>query len=37
MNLSDIYEPIEDDLEKVEQSLEAVAHVDVPLLGQLLG
>ena len=36
MNLSDIYRPIQDDLEKVEQSLEAVADVDVPLLAQLL-
>lgn len=36
MNLSDIYKPIEDDLEKVEQSLEAVADVDSPLLAQLL-
>jgi geranylgeranyl pyrophosphate synthase len=36
MNLSDIYEPIEDDLQKVEQSLEVVADVDIPLLGQLL-
>ncbi len=36
MNLSDIYKPIEDDLEKVEQSLEAVADVDSPLLSELL-
>jgi len=36
MNLSDIYEPIQGDLEKVEQSLETVADVDVPLLAQLL-
>lgn len=36
MNLSDIYKPIEDDLEKVEQGLEVVADVDSPLLAQLL-
>jgi len=36
VNLSDIYRPIQDDLEKVEQSLEAVADVDSPLLAQLL-
>ena len=36
MNLNDIYEPIRDDLEKVEQSLDMVADVDGPLLAQLL-
>lgn len=36
MSLNDIYEPIQDDLDKVEQSLEAVADVDFPLLAQLL-
>ena len=36
MNLNDIYKPIQDDLDKVEQSLEAVADVDFPLLAQLL-
>ena len=36
VNLSDICEPIQDDLEKVEQSLGNVADVDLPLLAQLL-
>jgi len=36
MSLNDIYEPIQDDLDKVEQSLEAVADVDFPLLAKLL-
>jgi len=36
MNLNDIYKPIQDDLDKVERSLEAVADVDFPLLAQLL-
>ncbi len=35
-NLADIYKPIADDLEKVEESLEAVTQVDSPLLAQLL-
>jgi len=36
MSLNDIYEPIQDDLDKVERSLEAVADVDFPLLAKLL-
>jgi len=36
MNLNDIYKPIQDDLDKVEQSLEVVADVDFPLLVKLL-
>lgn len=36
MNLNAIYQPIKNDLEKVEQSLESVANVDIPLLSQLL-
>jgi len=36
MSLSDIYKPIQDDLDKVEQSLEEVADVDFPLLAKLL-
>lgn len=36
MDLSDIYRPIQDDLEKVERSLDAVANVDNHLLNQLL-
>lgn len=36
MNLDTIYQPIKDDLVKVEHSLESVADVDIPLLSQLL-
>ncbi len=36
MNLNDIYRLIQDDLEEVERSLEAVADVDSPLLAELL-
>ena len=36
MTLGDIYKPVQDDLKKVEQKLETVAEVEVPLLGQLL-
>lgn len=36
MNLSDIYQPIQDELDRVEQSLDAVADVGLPLLAQLL-
>lgn len=36
MNLNHIYQPIKDDLKTVDQSLEAVANVDIPLLSQLL-
>lgn len=36
MDLSNIYKPIRDDLEKVEQSLAAEANVDSPLLAELL-
>ena len=36
MNLSDIYKLIEEDRDKVEQSLKAAADTDIPLLSQLL-
>ncbi len=36
MNLSDIYKPVKDDLEKVERSLEEIADSEFPLLAQLL-
>ncbi len=36
MNLSDIYQPIKDDLNKAELSLKSVANVDISLLSQLL-
>lgn len=36
MNLNDIYKPIQEDLDKVEQSLEDIADVEIPLLSQLL-
>jgi geranylgeranyl pyrophosphate synthase len=36
MNLNTIYQHIKDDLDKVEQSLESVANVDIPLLSKLL-
>jgi geranylgeranyl pyrophosphate synthase len=36
MNLSDIYQPVQKDLKKVEQSLEEIADADFFLLAQLL-
>ncbi len=36
MSLDSIYQPIKDDLVKIDQSLESVANVDIPLLSQLL-
>ena len=36
MNLSDIYKPVKDDLDKVERSLEEIADSEFPLLAQLL-
>jgi len=36
MSLDSIYQPIKDDLVKIEQSLESIANVDTPLLSQLL-
>lgn len=36
MKLDDIYQPIKDDLEKVELSLKSTANVDIALLSQLL-
>ncbi|MCX6008952.1 MAG: polyprenyl synthetase family protein [Chloroflexi bacterium] len=36
MNLSDIYKPVKDDLEKGERSLEEIADSEFPLLAQLL-
>lgn len=36
MELDEIYRPIEDELEKVERGLEAVAEVESPLLAELL-
>ncbi len=36
VNLSEIYKPIKDDLEKVEESLAAEADVDSPLLAEIL-
>ena len=36
MNLDAIYQPIKDDLVKVEHSLKSVSNVDIPLLSQLL-
>lgn len=36
MSLSDIYKPVQDDLKKVERSLEMAARTDFPLLSQLL-
>ena len=36
MDLSDIYGPIQGDLDEVERSLEVVADVDFPLLAELL-
>jgi geranylgeranyl pyrophosphate synthase len=36
VNLSDIYKPVQKDLEKVEKSLEKLADAEFPLLAQLL-
>ena len=36
MNLDDMYAPVKADLEKVEQSLESVAEVNISLLSKLL-
>ena len=36
MNLSDIYKPVQKDLDKVERSLEEIADSEFPLLAQLL-
>ena len=36
MNLNSIYKPVQEDLEKVERSLEAIADSEFPLLAQLL-
>ena len=36
MNLNDIYQPVQDDLEKVERNLEEIADSEFPLLSQLL-
>ncbi|UCH50652.1 MAG: polyprenyl synthetase family protein, partial [Chloroflexota bacterium] len=36
MNLSDIYKPVQEDLEKVERSLEELADSEFPLLAELL-
>jgi geranylgeranyl pyrophosphate synthase len=36
VNLNDIYKPVQDDLEKVERSLEEIADSEFPLLSQLL-
>jgi geranylgeranyl pyrophosphate synthase len=36
MNLDDIYKPVQEDLEKVERSLEEIADSEFPLLAQLL-
>jgi len=36
VNLNDIYNPVQKDLKEVEQSLEAIADADFPLLAQLL-
>lgn len=36
VNLSDIYKPVQGDLEKVERSLEEIADSEFPLLAQLL-
>ncbi len=36
MNINDIYEPVKEDLNKVEKGLELISNVDIPLLSQLL-
>jgi geranylgeranyl pyrophosphate synthase len=36
MNLDDIYKPVQEDLDKVERSLEEIADSEFPLLAQLL-
>lgn len=36
MSLDTIYQPVKDDLVKIDQSLESIANVDIPLLSQLL-
>jgi geranylgeranyl pyrophosphate synthase len=36
MNLDDIYKPVQEDLERVERSLEEIADSEFPLLAQLL-
>jgi geranylgeranyl pyrophosphate synthase len=36
MNLNDIYKPVQEDLERVERSLEEIADSEFPLLAQLL-